>query len=360
MKVLFITNIPTPYRVEFFELLGKKCDLTVIFEAKKVEGISFNYNYDVKGFKAVFLSNESIQEKKINFNILKYITNDYDYVFATNYSYYTEILALLKLKLLHIPYNLEIDGVIYKKEHFFKYLIKRLLIRGATAYFSPSKFSDSYLLKYIDKNAEIVRYPFTSLTFDDIEQNKKNIKKGINFKNNKQKVILYVGQFIERKGIDTLIDAFNQIDNDNYSLVLIGAYSKHLDYYNSLPIKNNKNIYCIDFLKKDELNKYYQQADLFVLPSREEVWGLVVNEAMSFGVPVITTNTCSAGVELIEDGVNGYLFEPENSLDLAQKIKLIFEKDDISKIKNNNLIKIQNYTINRMVDVHLNYMRGIK
>ncbi|MFR0840585.1 MAG: hypothetical protein ACLSH0_05000 [Mediterraneibacter faecis] len=76
MKVLFVTNIPVPYRIDFYNELGKMVDLTVVFEAKGAEdqGIRFNYNLDqIENFKAVFLSDGNIKEKKINWKILNII-----------------------------------------------------------------------------------------------------------------------------------------------------------------------------------------------------------------------------------------------------------------------------------------------
>ena len=65
MRVLFVTNIPVPYRIDFYNELGKKVDLTVVFEAKGAadQGIKFNYNFDeIKNFKAIFLSDGNIKE----------------------------------------------------------------------------------------------------------------------------------------------------------------------------------------------------------------------------------------------------------------------------------------------------------
>ena len=60
----------------------------------------------------------------------------------------------------------------------------------------------------------------------------------------------------------------------------------------------------------DELPRYYQLADLFVLPSLEEVWGLVVNEAELAGLPVVVSDRCGAASDLVEDGVNGRRIPP--------------------------------------------------
>lgn len=74
--VLFITNIPAPYRIDFYNELGKYVNLTVLFEAKGAsdQGIQFNWNYDaISNFKAVFLSNGDIREKKIDWKIIDFL-----------------------------------------------------------------------------------------------------------------------------------------------------------------------------------------------------------------------------------------------------------------------------------------------
>jgi hypothetical protein len=121
MKLLFITNIPSPYRIDFFNQLGKFVELTVIFEAKKAEGINFNWNFYKKNhFLSIFLSNEKIKEKRINFKIIKYLKkNKYDFIIISNYSYFTEMIALLYLKIAKIPYIFEVDGGIIRRENIF-------------------------------------------------------------------------------------------------------------------------------------------------------------------------------------------------------------------------------------------------
>ena len=111
-KVLFITNIPAPYRIDFFNALGRLVDLTVIFEAKTTPKTTFNYNLDsISQFRAIFLSDGDIQEKRFNWNILPLIRRGaYDHVVVTSYGYATEALAILTLKARGIPYEMELDG----------------------------------------------------------------------------------------------------------------------------------------------------------------------------------------------------------------------------------------------------------
>lgn len=112
MKVRYFTNIPSPYRINFFNELGKKCDLEVVFEAEKAPKINNDWYKDnnILNFTPVFLKKGIIEEKKINLKILKYVNKDSDLLIFTNYSYFTEMFALIVAKILRKKYILQIDG----------------------------------------------------------------------------------------------------------------------------------------------------------------------------------------------------------------------------------------------------------
>lgn len=366
MKVTILTNIPSPYRMKFFNALGKKVDLTVIFEARRAKGINFNWNDDkVSNFCAIFLKDGFIEEKCIDIKILKYINlKDQDYIIVTNYGYYTEMLALLYIKIRRFPYILEIDGGIIRKENFFKKYIKNFLIANAKLYLSPSQTSDKYLMYYGAKKEHIHRYPFTSLSNNDIlpciidESEKKIIRNSLNIK--EEKIVLSVGQFIYRKGYDNLLKAAADIDK-NVGIYIVGGiptaeYRKLQEEYQLA------NVHFIEFKKDEILKKYYKAADIFVLPTREDIWGLVINEAMANALPVISTDKCTAALELIKNGENGFIVPTDDIQELYNKIALILNDDVLRKAmarKNLNIIK--KYTIENMSAVHhsiLKYFYG--
>ena len=149
-KVLFVTNIPSPYRVDFYNQLGKFVDLTVIFEATGAQDIRFDYRETFKNFTAIFLSEGNIDEKKLNSAIFQYlIPEKYDYIFLTNYSYRTELFGYLKCVFYKIPFVLEIDGgKIPESENFLKYQFKKFILTKPCYYFSPSQSSDDFLAHY--------------------------------------------------------------------------------------------------------------------------------------------------------------------------------------------------------------------
>lgn len=361
MKVLFVTNIPVPYRIDFYNELGKSVDVTVIFEAKGAadQGIRFNYNIDeIKNFKAIFLSDGDIREKRIDFSIFEHIGKQYDKIILTNYSYFTEMALLIYLKLKGIAYYLSSDGGIIKyDESRLKKLFKTFLISGAKGYFSPSKKSDEYLEYYGAKQENIYRYPFTSfkknLQLDKpvSMERKAELKKLLGI--SERYLILGIGQFIHRKGWDILLKAMSNV-KPNAALCLIGG-SENDEYRDIVHENRLNNIYFKDFMKSDELNLYYSAADVFVLPTREDIWGLVINEAMNFGLPVITTKQCIAGLELVQPGKNGYIvddIEDEAApSELAAYINLILSDEDRMKTFSRESIEIiKNYSIEAMAE----------
>ena len=235
MKVRYFTNIPSPYRINFFNELGKKCDLEVVFEAEKAPKINSDWYKDnkIKNFKSIFLKKGIIEEQKINFKILKYVTKKCDVLVFTNYSYYTEMIALIYAKLLRKKYILQIDGgIISYNENVIKRKLKKFLISNASCYLSPSKETDNFLVYYGAQEEKINRYSFTSLYEKDIlkkcisdeEKNKLKTKYDIPY----EKVIISIGQFIPRKGFDWMIEAYKDLDK-SIGIYIIGG--KPTEYY---------------------------------------------------------------------------------------------------------------------------------
>ena len=366
MRVLFFSNIPSPYRIDFYNCLGKYVDLTVVFEARRARNIQFNWNDDQDlNFQAVFLSEGEIKEKTINFRVFKYLyCKRFDYVFITNYGYITELICALFFALTRQTYYLELDGAVMReKEPKLKYFLKRLVISRAKKTFSPSALVDEFLAYYGATKNQIVRYPFSSLKERQILKHPPSELEKIQFRKqlmiSENKVVLAVGQFIHRKGFDLLLEAASTLPDD-IGFYFVGGIptEEYLQYVSS---RNMRNVHFVGFQSEEKLREYYLAADLFCLPTREDVWGLVINEAMACGLPVVTTNKCCAGIELIENETNGILIPINNESLLAEKIMYILNNQDIkAHMAKSNLEKIKGYTIEEMVNEHLNIMEKVE
>ena len=350
--------MPTIYRVYFFNELGKYCNLDVIFERYCATGVPNRWNDSLaKNFNAKFLNTKNFgREGSISFGLLKLNYREYDRIIISSYSSPTEILALIKLKLIRKKYILEVDGGMIKREIFIHKLLKKFLISGASIYFSTSEMTSKYLMYYGAQKNKIVKYNFTSLYKKDILQDpigideKKDLKKKLAIKTDK--LILAVGQFIYRKGFDVLLNAYKDLSND-VSICLIGGEVTN-EYKNIVKTNYMKNVIFIDNISKEKLVQYYLAADLFVLPTREDIWGLVINEAMAIGLPIITTDKCIAGIELVKDFENGFIVPADSESELLKLTNLLLNDEYLRRrISLNNLIKIRNYTFEKMVEQHL-------
>lgn len=165
-------------------------------------------------------------------------------------------------------------------------------------------------------------------------------------------MVVAVGQFIYRKGFDVLLKAWKNCPADD-ELYIIGDKPTE-DVLRLKALLNLKNVYFPGYKNKAELNQYYDAADLFVLPTREDIWGLVINEAMAHGLPVITTDRCVAGIELVQNGINGYIVPTDNHKILCERINKILNDDNLREnMAQENLRRIHLYTIENMVQKHM-------
>lgn len=354
-----------PHRNElsfaFFNELGKLCELTVLFELHPDEINDRDKTWgkeDYRNFKAIYLKKSlKIKNDNLCVNILKYLSaKKFDRIVVGMYSTPTQMLAIAYLKLMKIPYALNSDGGFVKNDSFVQGVIKRFFISGAKLYFASSKGTEKYLRNY-GATTEVSIYPFTTKleqelpqTIISIEQ-KTDLRKKLGLPVDK-KIVISVGQFIHRKGFDTLIKAAAKLD-DTYYFLCIGG--KETEQYKELRNQYElDNFRFLEFMQQELLGEYYRASDVFVLPTREDIWGLVINEAMSFGLPVITTDNCLAGTELVQDGKNGYIVPVDDVEEIAKSIEKVFMSQEryAAMQKNNHGKMLNQYTIEKMALAH--------
>lgn len=351
MKILYITNIPSPYRLKYFEMLAREHELTVIFEreSSSERDKSWSDNRFV-GYNAIICNGKNIGvDHRFTLTPSRYIkAGIYDYIIITNNISITGLMEILKCKIKGIPFVIEGDGAFAQEsENWFKRSAKKFLISGADIYFSTCENHDNYYLRYDVPINRIVRYPFSSFSEKDIceritsKEEKKTLKEEFGIPD--VPVLLFVGQFIHRKGIDVLADAIKTIEMPLH-IVLVGGDKLPFD-------SDDTRIKTYPFANGDKLATFYKMADCFVCPSREDIWGLVVNEAMAYGLPVISTDKCNAALELIKDGLNGYVVPAGDANALKEAICKVMTGSS-GDMGEEALKTAKEYTIDRMVRKH--------
>lgn len=365
MRVLLLTNIPSPYRVDFFNLLGREVNLKVMYERRFADDRERSWlKKDAQTFKEIYLSGVKVgADASVGIECLKYISKrDFDLLGILGYSSPTSIIAITYCRLMKIPYFLSSDGAFMKPDPLWRAKLKGFLVGGAQAWLSTGRHTSEYLQNYGARTERTFIYPFSSLLGANIRQNrlteieKEALKHEISIP--EEKIVIAVGRFIPSKGFDVLLKA-GQYIGKGVGIYIVGG-DPIPDY---LKLKNDlklENVHFISFMNAEELAKYYQAADVFVLPTREDIWGLVINEAMTYGLPVITTDRCGAGLELIENGINGYLVAANDQAALAAAINKLLDDDELRGIMAAaNMSKIKKYTLETMAERHLEIFNTI-
>ena len=370
MKILFLTNIPSPYRVEFFSKLGKRVDLTVIYELKTAS--DRDSSWSVIGteitYKEIYLeSTRVISDGGISTKVFSYLNGDYDFIIVGTHGTPTAKLAILYMRLKGIPYILNIDGMLscdLDEKNWLNKKLRKWLFLGAMAYFTSGYDTDEYVRR-LGIQGSFYHYHFSSISEKDVLEScnfasKDKVKSRLGIK--EQHLLICVARFIPIKGIDSLLRVFNKINRKDIGLVLVGGEKNvYENILREFPESVQERLYFPGFMGKEKLMEYYSAADIFVLPTHHDTWGLVVNEAMGMGLPVITTDKCGAGLEIIQDGENGYVVSDNNENELRNRIEFLIDNKTLREAMAVNNLKIaRQYTIEMMVKDHIDNLLLLK
>jgi len=355
LRVLYITNIPAPYRVDFFNELSRYCDLTVIYENTASTERNKDWTLKASGdYKQLFLKGLTIgRNSKLCMGVLGHLSRgSYDKIVVGGYATPTASLAITALRLRKIPFFLNADGgFIPEHESVLKRSIKRYLISAATWWLSTGDITDKYLISYGADAKKIFTYPFTSVRQADVlstpisKQEKLKIReqKGLHC----EVLFLAVGQFINRKGFYDFLKEWTSKERGNIGIAIIGGGEQE-QKYKELARKSN-NVWILPFLKKDDLAEYYSAADGFAMPTNEDIWGLVVNEAMAMGLPVFSTDKCISAMSMKCEGVK--IFPVGDNKKMISALEEFATNDNYSAAEVLN--KSSNYTIEKMTEKHI-------
>ena len=361
-KVLFLTNIPSPYMVDFFNLLGKKIELTVVFERGQSAERNSNWRkFKFKNFIGFILKGlPTSPDSAFSPSVITHLFKKFDFIFISNPTTPTGILAIIILKLFRKKYVIFSEGAYPNSNRNIREFIKQIVLSNAWYYFSGNPSNDSYFFKY-NKQAKIIRFPFSSVSSQEIVsvndkillKQKFIIEFGYQLYN---RIAIMVGRFIPLKKFDLVIRSWVNVSSKNL-LLLIGEGPELINYQKIIKDNNLTNVKILPFQPKLSLDKFYILSDFLIHPTSYDVWGLIINEAFAKGTPVLTTHNCLAAEVMLKDKKNGKFidFKSKNFID---EVNVFFDYNELimKNFSYEALVTAGEYTLEKMVEVHLNFM----
>ena len=308
--------------------------------------------------KGRFIKENIISEKVQLFNNVKGNIGLNKY-FLTNLFYLINVLKQQKINIIfyhfriYLPFILIIKilfpktKVVYIAHSFFNDLLNYLV--HADKYIAISKIAESDLNKFGKSNISLIHHGI-------------NIQNNVAPKNSAVKRIGYIGRFEKNKGIDILLKAFKELVAENKKIILdlIGEGNEE-KYIHSFLEKNNlqNNIVLKSpIIEEDDL---FRGIDLLVFPSTSiEGFGLVIPEAMNFGIPVIASDLIKQN-SLIDDFKTGIYFKNGDSAELATKLRLLIEDENLRQsisAKAKEMIKL-NYNLDDAISGYLKFLERL-
>ncbi len=237
---------------------------------------------------------------------------------------------------------------------FFRYVFLKWIYRKVDYALSPGTASDKYFLRSGLRKNQIIRAEhaidnerFMSMSKKEEEQ-LSDLVNSLSIKPS-QIVFLFAGKFIEIKNPFLLIDAFINLKKQKSNVHLLfvgnGILEKEIKKrLNDFSIDISSSITILPFQDQTQMKLLYRVADVFVLPSRSETWGLSINEALACGTPVIVSDKCGSSIDLVKEDENGLVFKSEDGQDLLQKMQKMCNDDFRIKLAANTQFSLKKYT----------------
>ncbi|SFE99557.1 Glycosyltransferase involved in cell wall bisynthesis [Bacillus sp. OV194] len=341
MNIGIVTNIRSPYRKLQMESIinTSNYDLNIYYTDKDIIGRKWIVD-KIKGANEIGLKGISLSKRygNINKGLVKIVKTN-DILLLGGYEKPTYIVLSILARIYKKPYILIYDGIspekIKSKESSLKFFLKKLVINGSSGIFGNGTVSKQYFVRKFNYPTEKIYNQY--LTVDtkkifELSKNKlcykKEIQERYQLPQNK-KVIMYSGRLINRKNVDKIILAISKMDNPSEYLLLIVGDGPLRQSLLSYAEKLNVNILITGFISEQiDLFKHYFVGDVLVLPSYDEPWGLVINEAMAAGLPIISSNECGATLDLVKEKHNGYIVKAGNENDIKKAFTDLFNVDN--------------------------------
>jgi glycosyltransferase involved in cell wall biosynthesis len=320
--LVFLTNSPAFYKINLFNRIAKEINIFVFFLAVQNDTVVKETDIAKYAFDYCFLSEKSLEKRnklKVLIRLFKKLqTIKYKKIVYSGWNYLEFIIPSFILpkykncvKCESSVYESKISGI---KKHIKKAIINRMSV------VLPSGVSNKQLFDRLGYYGQITMTGGVGIFNKNIPERNMSYEIPQSFK------YLYVGRLIDIKNIEMLIDVFNQ---NGKLLTIVGNGDMEV----FLKSKAKSNISFLGFVENENIYSVYQDHNIFILPSKIEPWGLVVEEAIYNGLPVIVSNKVGCNIDMVQVPKTGLIFQYDDICSLQSAIEEL--EINYSLFKNN-------------------------
>lgn len=316
--VIFLTNIPAFYKVNLFNEINKHLSVLAIFTGHSPQDREKDFLSKVKSFDSISIAGNKLRKISKLIRILMSIS--YKHLIIGGWD---EILFWVAAFLSPKSKN----GLIVESSRHestitgIKGIIKRVFLKRIHTCFVPGD-SNENLLKSLNFSGKIKVIHGVGIF---------NVKKQPEFIESRSPIskFLYVGRLSPEKNLKRLIQTFNDLDDKTLTIVGAGPQEHELKDISA------PNIRFLGHIENDKLGEIYQSHHVFILPSISEPWGLVVDEALNNGIPILGSRLIGCADTWLKDNQYGLTFNPYDIIDMKNKINLISDNRIYNKMRKN-------------------------
>jgi glycosyltransferase involved in cell wall biosynthesis len=303
----------------------------------------------LEGYKYRFFKNYSLRPSVsgaffgvVNFGMIRAMLREKDAIYVVHgWQFFSYVLVILWGALLGRTIGLRVEtpwNQVLPPKGFFKrlknFVVRAIFFRSAEHFFYIGKQNlEFYLNQGVSQN-KLFYTPYAvdndrfTKSYLEIQKSSFSVRQSMGIARD-AKVVLYSGKYIEKKRPLDLIKAFNLLNRSDLYLIMMGEgmLRAEMEQY----IKNHRisNVVLTGFVNQAKVAGYYTASDIYVMCSGAgETWGLSINEAMNFELPIIVSDIVGSSEDLVEPNVNGSIYPVGDVSKLAEYLAYWTEDTD--------------------------------
>lgn len=282
--------------------------------------------------------------------VTELIRGRYDAVMIHGYTYCTNWLAVFAAKLVGTAVLLRGESNLLANRSYavraMKKLVLSLLFRNVDAFLPIGTLNTRFYEHYGIRPERLFRTPYT--VDNTLLQNEHRrllpdrgtVRRTLGV-NDDSPIILFVSKLIDRKRPMDLLIAYGMLAKNSAEpyLVFVGDGPERAALEQYVKEHGLTNVRFLGFTRPSDTAPYFVAADIFAFPSGFETWGLVVNEAMNFGLPIVTTNMVGASYDIVKDGETGFVCRVGDTATFAKRLGTLVHDTKLRQRQGQNALE---------------------